>query len=691
MNRCLVVALAPLSWLSAQNAPPQFVPKAATMARVRVEGIPELHTAWPQTKLGKLFADPDVAAMVAKYGAWMDAHYARRTATLEAASRLDLQMESYEASNMFSMASPLGELNVPFAQMRRMEFFATMTMVGGFRRQGTTTSISPLPKYEGRWTHEYEREAAILRTSSWCVEEKTAKVGSYDAYRFKPPAEALKELGERSHGLGKWMLHLPGTFVTGTGLPDDLGTVDMSPAKGTPGLSMLMSVQDYMTAINMGGEVPAAIGLDALKNVNWRNYFDGDSVVEDFELELAEAIKPSGLVGAILEGGDKLLPQALPKGALAQLRFSVGYKNLVAAIEELAGDELSIPPALLPDFRKMLDGSVALGVCAPKGGMIPQVFLTLGLADTEAFDRVMAGVIAEGLPVKNVTYGGVECTLLKFPGMPAGIQPGYCRVGDKLHIAESGLSLRAFLKAQKNGADAMDVGDAPLASVSGDVSPSFDARFDLPLIYRNFYKKWLPLFEMTAEDGRPLTRQDMPDPDVIDEHVSAVRGVAFREGTRLILRHKGAIGPVLAGYLMAWPPMGGGEVPDRTAHSLGNIIGRHKVRAVAESFRAFEQREGRMPNDLAELFVAEKLAGDALLMPMDDLAETVVLPDGNKVKTSFRYFREPVEVGLGGNENRALLIEIVPSGFGRWILRADQETHGLYGEESRRAIDEFGK
>lgn len=691
MNRYLAVALAPLSWLPAQDAPPQFVPKSVPIARMRVEGIVALRAVWPQTGIGRLFADPDVAAMVAKYSAWADQEAARRMATFEAASRLELELKPDEAMNIFSMSNSLVELNVPFAQMRRLESFAISKEVAGLQRPSTTTAVSCLPQFEGRCTHAFERDAATFRSASWCVEQEGVKVGAFDAYRFTPPAQAMAELGERGKGLGRWMMHLPGTFVAGVGLPEEIGTVEMSPKKVDPGMFMSLSIPGYLEQLELGDFLPATLGFEALKNVQWRSQFVGENIVEDLELELAAGVKPTGVVAALLAGGGKLVPQALPKGALAQLRFAVGYESLMAAVEEIAGDELEISEELKADVVKMLDGSVAIGTCAPKGGMIPQVFLTLGLADAEAFDRVVAAAIAMGFPVKNVSYGGAECTLLKFPDMPAGIQPGFCRVGNVLHIAESGLSLRALLKAQENGVEAMDVGDATLASVPGDVVPTVEARFDLPLIYRNFYQKWLPLFEMTASGDRPITRNDMPDPDVVDELVSAVRGVAFRDGNHYVLRHTGTVGPMLALYLMAWSPMASGGMGSSSSDLITRVIGSHKMRAAWDALQAFEAREGRLPRDLAELFVAEKLAGDALLMPMDELAETIALPGGKQVQSSFRYFPEGVDATTINTANDALMIEILPRTFGRAVLTNDGNVRVLYSAASLRDIDEFGK
>ena len=77
--------------------------------------------------------------------------------------------------------------------------------------------------------------------------------------------------------------------------------------------------------------------------------------------------------------------------------------------------------------------------------------------------------LADSLPTKRVRYSGIECTVLKIPDMPNGIQPAFCRVDGMLHLAESALSLRALLKVQDKVTVAMDVGDAPLPLVAGDV------------------------------------------------------------------------------------------------------------------------------------------------------------------------------------------------------------------------------
>jgi len=137
--------------------------------------------------------------------------------------------------------------------------------------------------------------------------------------------------------------------------------------------------------------------------------------------------------------------------------------------------------------------------------------------------------------------------------------------------------------------------------------------------------------------------------------------------------------------------MGSGEMAGGATDRLADIICRNKLRSIGVAMSAFEQREGRLPMNLAELFVAEKLPGDAFLMPMDELAETFELASGAQVKTSFRYFPDSVDVGRGPGDAGALLIEIAPSPSGRCCLQGDCKTRNLYGEESRRDIEEFGR
>ena len=98
--------------------------------------------------------------------------------------------------------------------------------------------------------------------------------------------------------------------------------------------------------------------------------------------------------------------------------------------------------------------------------------------------------------------------------------------------------------------------------------------------------------------------------------------------------------------------------------------------------------------------------GRALLLPADDLAEEVRLPDGRVVRSSFRYFAGGVpmpagpqnqflEVFGGGDDDDAapvVLVEIRPHMFHRAVLRTDGVVPDMYGSFGARApIEAFGK
>ena len=125
--------------------------------------------------------------------------------------------------------------------------------------------------------------------------------------------------------------------------------------------------------------------------------------------------------------------------------------------------------------------------------------------------------------------------------------------------------------------------------------------------------------------------------------------------------------------------------------------------------------ESQFGVEVRERFVQEEDSGsegqgpgerDALLLPADDLAEEVRLPDGRVVRSSFRYFADGVpmpegaqsqflEVFGGGDDDDAppaVLVEIRPHMFHRAMLRTDGVVPDMYGSFGARApIEAFGK
>lgn len=132
---------------------------------------------------------------------------------------------------------------------------------------------------------------------------------------------------------------------------------------------------------------------------------------------------------------------------------------------------------------------------------------------------------------------------------------------------------------------------------------------------------------------------------------------------------------------------------DYWSEELERQIAKHRATAAWTALEAFHQQHQRWPNDLAELFVAAKLPADALLVPGDELAEAVPLPAGEArvVRSSFRYFPQPVTIDVQGNDTKVLLVELRTRPWNRIALAVDGSTAELLGDVSQRPIDQFGK
>lgn len=637
-------------------------------------------------------------ALVDTASAWLLKQEQHNIAVYKAAVDLQVELDDVDIRNLCNTGNPLGALSASFDQVRRFEFFVTMATPGPQQllRPQTANVVSCLPQHEGKWTRVFEDMAQLHRRSTWFAEQEAAKVDGYPAYRFKP--RMSDQLAPESlQGVGRWQLHLPGTFIYGSGLPKELGSVEMAPRKDPAGILMDIGIEDYMRPFLVGSEMPEGIGIELLQRLQLREFFDGDQLLEEIELSLSPGVERTGLIGALLNGEGELTPQALPKGAIAQARFVVAYEQLfdvvVALLKDEFGGKLPLPDGVAADIKKALDGSVSVGVCAPApGGLIPRIYLTLGLADVDAFDRIFKWAIDAGMPTKNTKLSGHETTSLRIPDLPQGIMPAFCRSGDKLHIAESGRSLRAFLKAQKTGATAMEVGELEPVAGAGDLVKGFETRFDLAQLYRSFYVNWLPLLELSSGGSMVIGKDEMPEPDLVEEFAGKLLGTVRRDGDSYVLRHRGATGgPVLSGYLMMWGMVLQEAGNDRNTSVLTGAIAKTRLAKLYGALNAFELREARLPKDLAELVVAEKLADDALVVTPDQFTEEVLLPSGKKLISSFRYYPNGVRAKCLQNEP-AVMIEIAPRRYSRQFLGRDGTVKQCYfRQESEYPIDLFGK
>ena len=77
-------------------------------------------------------------------------------------------------------------------------------------------------------------------------------------------------------------------------------------------------------------------------------------------------------------------------------------------------------------------------------------------------------------------------------------------------------------------------------------------------------------------------------------------------------------------------------------------------------------------------------------MPEDEFAETVELPGGRKVRSSFRYFPAGTTIEDFGRDVDAIFIEIRAASYVRSVLDSDGNPAEIRGTDARRPVGEFG-
>ncbi len=687
-----------LSLLPAQG--PAFVPKHQPLISIRADQVPTILKQWPETALGRLLADED-ALHAAELGKRYTYNMIRRQHALTlAAGAIELpgDMQPHLASSIYRVQEfeIWRMLEQPAQEVQSVELTLHADPELGTRAYPRILrTMSCQPRFEGRWTQQFDDEAQARTKSRLFEPVEDAKIDGFPSYAFAVPERELAN-GRSMIAPQQWMLHLPGRFIYGCGIPEELGKIDAGPVRTDAEICLEMDLETFVEMFQKTGRgIPRdfqALGFDKLKRLKWSGHFAGELLVDVLDIELNG--EPSGLVAAVLQSKAQPPAQELPKGALVQLRAAV---DLETALTELAhiDNDFELPVGITKQVLAAFDGGFAIACCAPQlGGLIPRLFATVNIKDGKALDGLLAMLVSDELPVKKVKFGDVEVTTLKIPGAPQGLQPAWCRVGDKLHIAESARSMRSFLKAQKGDAVAMDVDEMEAPAGAGELLTNIDLRYDGAAIYESFYELWLPLFEISGASDlpAPVRRRDLPEPDIVAEFLGKGRGVLRRDGDRYSLIQQSATGGLeTTALLFTWSTMLSQQMTDWTIEQYSLMVARTKLEKVYEKLERFKNREQRWPKDLAELYTAEQLPDDALLMPADDLAEQVTLQGGRVVRSSFRYFPAPVQInGLRGAQEM-LLIEVRPHRSNRAILDVSGTMPDWYGSESRWPIDQFGK
>ena len=707
MKPHLVACVASLAaWAPAQG--PAFVLHRPPVIEFYATNVPGILEQWPQTKLGRLFTDED-ARSAGQRGAEQTAQaIAAKLALYRATLQLDPSGTGNLEPDLVSRLYRMEEftlfrlLEKPIEEVQSVELTISADPELGTRSYPRVLrTMTCRPRYEGRWTQAFDEEVRQWRESAFVEAVADAKVDGFPADVFRAPAEAVA--ASRMNASQQWMLHLPGRFISGCGVPEEMGTVDAGPPRPDGEVGFSIAFAALMEREIRGQEIPM-FDLRKLQKLSWRAGFVGDLLQTVLRVDYDGA--PKGLVGALLRGEAPLPAQSLPGQPLAQLRCSVDLPELLQVLAE-SDQEFALPAPLRDLLEAACTGGVAIGCCAPPpGGLIPRLYVTADLADAASLQQLLDTVLPEGTPVKKRRFGELEATTLLIPDMVQALQPTYCIADGQLILAESPLSMRALLKA-RGGAPAMDVDGALAPTGEGDVLPSGDLRFDAAAIYENFYERWLPLFALAnGRNQAPLLqRDDLPEPDVVAEHLGKGRGVLRREGDAVSLVQASASGGLeLTAMLFAWPTMLADEAL-RLSYSevrFKKALTVQRLSAIGEALDRFEQHQGRRPRDLAELFVAQKLPDDALLIPGDSFAEEVALLDGRKIRSSFRYYPTPLDLaelgagmvppdggGLHQGSTRAMLLEIQPGKI-RMALMEDGTTPVVSGPPSQVPIGQFG-
>lgn len=683
---CSLLPLLPTTAL-AQNGPPTFVVREDAVVFLHLDDVPGLMASLEKTSLGRLLADPDTAAAF-QLGAERLRTMRRRTTLLARAARAEqLQLDAWYRNELaddlfWEILQQLEPGDVRSAGV------GGVSAGGGFRLS-TAGYLRVHPRAEGRCTRLFDHAAAELRKDANLVALEGTKFEGFPVHAFTPSDSDTQGLPPGYARLGPWMMHVPGTFAFGEGSPEQCGRLASAPA-APPGVGLRLDLAGYVQQFTgQGMALPVEFqifGLDKIASFAWTGRFEDGHVLDTMALSFADA--PSGLLPCLWSGKAPLPKQALPDGGLMQLRLSIDVPELIRTLGQLVPGGLPAP--LADGLQKVLAGGVALAVVAPaQGGYIPRLYATLDLADAAALAPLLQFVLPGDQKSRQITYDGVVCTALQFENLPPGLQPTWCVLDGRLHLAETPQSLRAFLKAQKGDGDGIDTSNAPsLAKPTGELVPGFELRADLGAVYRSFHQTWLPLYELLpwrVNSGQsPLvTRNELPDPDDLAPLLGTVRGELRRTGNEVRLQCLGPLGgPFAAAFALTYGPILSESIHrDYATELYDQELSKRRLETLWTALQAFQQQHQRWPRHLAELVVDRKLAPDALLVPGDDQAELVPMPAGTsgEVRSSFTFHPDGETMAVNGQDQKVLLSRKQARYGGRIVLSLDGTIGEVYG------------
>lgn len=686
------------------------------MFRIAVHDLPGLVAAVRQTALGELLAEPDVAEIF-ELARQRDADQVRRWTELV----LALQKVAPRSAS-FDERAELALRAIDWRDVHGFEISASfpggdpgveaplVDFAGGFTQPAITAALHPTAAGEERLRAAFDALVAELREHVPFGARPAAEqtVDDHAGLVLEPGGDADPHAEHTflatPHADGVWLTARRGLLAGGSGSPD-VGFFGPRPARepsfvfGIDLIRYARMIASFTSDTRVDGFLQAA-GLAEAGMLEWRLSASGETIRD--EISLAFDGDVGGILGALVRGSAPLPDQPLPADPLLQVRCAFDVEALVAAVDELLEFfELRTltGQGMRDDLRRAWTGGAALGLARPAlGGLGPRTYLSFGIVDREALERLLALLHAQPwVTTKQRELEGVECTLLDIAGLPSALAPAYCVIDGTFHAAESPKSLRALLKAKAAGAPpVMDTRDAPRPRGDGVMLPMFDLRFDGAAIHAVFREVFMPPMAAATAlgDAESLVGlREMPDVETVTRHLGKGRGALWRTESGLALSMSGALGGPETHALatMFGPILSTGVSSSRrwACESVRSRLLRCKMAAVHAAIEAFAAREGARPPSLGALVHAGDVAAEMLHVPGDDLAEPVVHEGRELGSASFRYYPDGLAVAPDDTVIAARLIEIGTGMWWREAMDEDGRVHLGWGEFADRSLDEI--
>lgn len=689
-----------------------------------LRGLPELRAAFAKTKAAALLADPEVAEAVAFARARNTELGDRWCAALQQLLALDPRHTS------LSERGELAAWRLGLDAFSELQFGDSM---GKAPEDGMPWYYQPSTSFLAARAHP-DAAAAVAAEFRAITDGVRAKLPFgerlADEQSFSGrPALVLAHGGERpeyyEHIVGNnpfsCAFDVDGLLVGAAGPFSDFarlapGSEQLPPSfEVTIGTSQIApALLMYLYGIFWGwdeSEDPFAsyrrlLGIDGLPQISWRVQPVGELLQEDLILALPRPA--TGLLGALLQGMAPLPAQPLPEGTLLQVRGGFDVRAVTTAIDAWL---LEVEQPTLADEKldgellRAWTGGFAFALVQPKtGSLLPRLYLSLGIADVDAAQRLLDKLWAAWTVERKArSYEGHDCTQLQIPDLPGGVQPTFAIVGDTLHLAESPTSLRALLQAHATGAaGALDVGTAPRPPGPGRALPGIDIRFDAAQIHTTLQKVWLPLAAIPIGDAEIepllplLPLREMPDVETVAAHLERGRAALRVDGNTILLRSRGVFGgPLGQAIVTAFGPLLSQSLTTQlhwATEQLRTRLALAKVAKIQAAIAAFEKRTGARPKTLGELATSPELSDTTLLLIDGDPAPQAVMHDGKEVaKASFRYYPQGLTVTPQEEAMKVVLIAAPASSWVR-VACSDKGVPMIgWGEFASTSIDELEK